>query len=759
MAQADPNPPAVASASPVDAYRQALERYDGAALAAIAEAIGVVDLPPGRPRQAARLLDELGAPRTLDRALASAPLGARLALTLASIVETHAWRLEGLKHALATLGVSDASEAIGSLAATGLAALEFAEEMVRRPAVEIDRLIAATTVVHVHPAALTAVRTVLPDGPAPPACGPVAKVRESDGLEFLIRLAGLWQRAADSPLRQTQQGGLYKRDRDRIEDDPVLAGPIADVIEPIPDMPAFWLAIAQGVGLLESEPGSDRLSAADPDFWAENAFHLPRAVAARWLGLHDWHEIGGMQRDGAVHALALPFVRPAVLLWLATLDPNAWVALDDLAAHVRMVSPHWAAATFLETGAAPVAPVPDSKPLKARKSRPRGASQDRAEPPRDDPDVAALEAMLCGAAYQLGVVRVAREADTGRVAVQLAPLGRYLLAVGPPPSWRSAFDQFLFVQPNLEVIAYRQGLTPPLIGRLSRFLQWTQVGAALAMKLTPESVYRGLEGGLSPSAMLDLLERHNPRGLPSAVTEAVRSWAGRRDRVAFHASATLLEFASSEDLDAALRDWPGPEEDRPLRAADRLLLVEDESVIPWSRFRMTGSRNYRLPAEPCVDVDADGVTLTLDPARSDLLVDAEIARLADPIPGGGARSRFVVTAESLARAAATGMTGAEIAAWFARRAGEETPPSVGLLLAVRAVRRPAFSASRPLILHAPSESLLDGLFQHPATRDLLGDRLGPTAAVVPDRNVDAFRRALERLGASLTLEASSDGSI
>ena len=119
-------------------------------------------------------------------------------------------------------------------------------------------------------------------------------------------------------------------------------------------------------------------------------------------------------------------------------------------------------------------------------------------------------AILLGPAYQLGLVRAAEEVPSGRRVVQLTPLGRYALALGPPPPPRPTFDHFLFVQPNFEIIAYRQGLTPSLIGQFSRFARWSQVGAALELKLTPDSVYRGLEGGLTTEAMLERLARHSP---------------------------------------------------------------------------------------------------------------------------------------------------------------------------------------------------------------------------------------------------------
>ena len=124
---------------------------------------------------------------------------------------------------------------------------------------------------------------------------------------------------------------------------------------------------------------------------------------------------------------------------------------------------------------------------------------------------------LLGAGYALGLVRAGEEKGTGRTVVQLTPLGRYVLAMGPPPPPRPTFEHFLFVQPNFEIIAYRQGLTPQLVGRLSRFAWWTKIGAALELKLTQESIVLGLEGGQTPEQMLEILTRHSQRPLPTLV--------------------------------------------------------------------------------------------------------------------------------------------------------------------------------------------------------------------------------------------------
>ncbi|MCA1685603.1 MAG: helicase-associated domain-containing protein, partial [Planctomycetia bacterium] len=348
-------------------------------------------------------------------------------------------------------------------------------------------------------------------------------------------------------------------------------------------------------------PGSERVTAARPSFWSENAYHLSQMAAVRWLSLRTWHELGGMQRDGAVYELALPYVRPAVLLWLATLGPDEWVTLDGLAAFLRARAPLWDRATF--STAPPLEPQPTT-PARARPLKSRARDDEPASPPT----TGTLDALLLGAAYQIGLIRSADEVGSGLRAVQLTPLGRYLLAMGPPPAPRPAYEHFLFVQPNFEVIAYRQGLTPSLIGQFSRFALWSQVGAATALRLTPESVYRGLEGDQTAEQMLDLLARHSQRPLPAGISEAVRTWAGRRERVTYHASATLVEFATPGDLEQALAHWPAGPGPAPVRVSDRLVLVEDESAIPFSRFRMTGSRDYRRPPDVCVEVEADGVS-------------------------------------------------------------------------------------------------------------------------------------------------------
>ena len=73
-----------------------------------------------------------------------------------------------------------------------------------------------------------------------------------------------------------------------------------------------------------------------PDSGPTTRSTSPQMVATSWLTLRTWHEPDGAPGDasGTDSELAVPYLRPAALLWLATLGDAEWVALDDLAGHL-----------------------------------------------------------------------------------------------------------------------------------------------------------------------------------------------------------------------------------------------------------------------------------------------------------------------------------------------------------------------------------------------------------------------------------------
>ncbi len=738
----------VPKVSPVEAYLRALKLYDGAVLVRLCQGLGINETPAGRVMLASSISEALASPRMVAAQMGTLPRDCRVVAGLFALTERTSWTTHSLAFTLGCLGIDFATTVPVMLERALLAVVLPGEATVRTLEVSDRRLPDGNVLLQAHPAVITGARTLSPEGPSLPPAGPVRSPRESDGLEPIIRMAALWQRVADAPLRQTQQGSIYKRDRERLEDDPVLAGPIADALEPLPDMPSLWLALAAGVGMVRGETGTERVIAAEPVYWSDNAFHLAQMVAQRWLLLTNWHEQGGIQRDGAIYELSLPYARPALLLWLATLPDDDWVATEDFARFLKERFAHWDVPTFIALNGGNETPPQTQTRTGVKRAKAKETAA------HDPTGLGTLESVLLGPAYQFGLIRAAEEVSSGRRVVQLTPLGRYLLTLGPPPDARQVYAHFLFVQPNFEAIAYRQGLNPGIIGHLSRFTTWTQVGAALAFKITPESVYRGLEGAMTPQEMLDVLTRQSGRPLHTGLVESVRSWASRRQRVTYYAAATLIEFTTTADLEQALSHWPTGDATLPVMVSDRLLLVDGNGSIPFQRFRMSGSRDYRRPPEACVEVEEDGVSLTLDMARSDLLVDAELSRFAtetaERVPVRDSqtspRRRFLVSAGSLERAIDAGVTAQTLSLWFHRRTSQETPPAIRLLFAALVSQVSPLKTSRPLVLHTPTPDLLDGLAQHPDTRDLLGDRLGPTSIVIPEDTLVEFQFALNKLG-------------
>ena len=724
-----------AIAATIPAHRAALEGIEPARLRAILRELGS---EPGRRSSglAAEIAERLDAPGVVAGLLADLGLESSVALGLFTMAESEAWPALAFVEALRGLGV-DPAEALSRPLALGLATIVPAPSDSEGGALRFESEALEGQAVVVHPAVVEEGRVVAPDSEGPPiVAGTVRLVRESDGLEPVLRLAALWQLASASPLKRTRLGDLYKRDRQRLDDDPALAGPIADAIREPVDPVSIWLNLGRAVGLLIDEPESDRTVAAPASHWAEHGVHLPKMIAARWIAGGDRPPF---DREGGP-AVAL---RAAALLHLGSKGPDDWVALDDLAAFLgdRMRTP------ALETRAA-------NDPAERRRGR-------RDEPaPTVDPTSEAIGNALLGPAYLLGLVRAGEEGPAARSVVQLTPRGRYVLGLGPPPPPPTKIAQFLFVQPNFEIVAYRQGLNPALIGRLSRFARWVQIGAALTLRLTPDCIDLGLASGLTVAEVLDWLSARAVRPLPDGVAGTIATWAGRRERLSYHAAATLIEFGTADDLEDALGDWPeGP---APVRITARVLLVENESSIPFRRFRLAGARDYRRPPEACVEVENDGITLAADPSRGDLFVEAELARFADPAPSNGGVGtlvrRFVVSPSSLRRASEEGFSTVGLARWFAHRTGGAMPPAIRLLSQAAGLDGEGapepLRGNRPFVLHAPNSEILDGLLQHPATRPLLGERLGPTAVVVRSSEPETLREALESLGFAFRVDGA-----
>lgn len=639
----------------------------------------------------------------IDRRLKEIDPACRRLLALIAHSRQPRWRLGSLLEMLAALGHAEGPRPALTLFEQGLLFPELPDGTPKLRSFEqwLGQAGATGFAVFAHPAVVARALGEdlgLPDLSTQYA---VLSAQEADGLDWPLRLAVTWQQAGAAPLRRTQSGDFFKRDLDRLRADPLLTGRGGDALAELPDAGVLAVYLAAVEGLLCDRDG-ELAAGAFPGSWEGE---LRPALTSLWAALpqvEDWDALDGWRAGAAGNPFPAAYL--LAMLLLARQPADAWVAPEDVGAWVIEHHPYW--------------------------------SGDSVRPSRLREWAAAF---LLGLAYPMRWVQAGRD-DTGEWRVRLSPLGRWLLGVGEQPPPEAAFKQTLLVQPNLEIIAYRQGLSLGLLNRLARMATWKTVGAACTLQLEPASVYRALESGLTFESILQTLEQHGTRATPAPVIESLRTWANKRERIQVFASAAVLEFASAGELQEALaRGLPG------LRLSDRLLAVPDESVIDYRHFRLAGTRDYGLPPERCAEVEADGVTVTVDPTRSDLILETELPRFAEPVERSlNGRRGYRLTPESLAAAREAGVTLPTLETWFQQRTGQPLSPAARLLLT--GAQQPPPELKRHLVLHVASEAVADGLMQWPATRALIEVRLGPMALAVEEENAPKLREQLKALG-------------
>ncbi len=681
--------------------RDALARYAEPLLRLVADKL----VRPRAKQPIDELLDKavavlINAP-VIDRRIKDQPPASRKMLAFMGISRQPRWKVG---HLLTLLSALDHNEGFNPVQTLLEAGILFPELDPHNPDIEDFAAwfgLAGThnAVVFTHPGIATRARGEdlgLPNLTNPDHEGG-GGVRLGDGLEWPLRLAAVWQQVHADSMRLTQGNTLFKRDLLRLQSDPVLAAPPIDQIAPIADAGVLALLWARGVGLLGDRDGT--LEAGTfPSTWDGPLFALLAELFASLPVVESWDPLAGY--SPTENGLS-PTPTAGLLALLLARD---FVHTDAVAEWLWSHHPSWA-------GVIP--------------------------PDVTDKGAGWVRGYLLGVAYPLGLVEVSGE------YVRLSAFGRYLLLGDAEPPAPPAFPQTLLVQPNAEVLAYRQGLTPALIAALSRFAAWKGIGPACTLELTPEQTYRGLESGLTLPMIVQTLNRHGTRPVPAGVVDLLQRWASKRERITIFSSAVLVEFQTPAELDLAVSRGVVA-----LRLTDRIGMTADGGEPSLSHLRLVGNRDYESKPQRCLVTADDGVTLTVDTPQADLLLEAEIGQFAEalPIDQNGVR-KFKLTPASLRRAIESGRPLTDIDAWFTERSG--SPLSAAGRLLLLGAQMPPPRAVRLLVVKLPTVDIADGVVQWPGTRMFVADRLGPLAISVDEEQFAAFRDALKELGVNV----------
>jgi hypothetical protein len=700
-----PAPPADADAWD-QRVRDALSRYAEPLLRRAAGSLFKIKI--GQP--ADDLIDKSAETQTnapvIDRRVRDLPDPARKLLALVGLSRQPRWKVGHLIGLSAAVGHADGFVPVRTLLDAGLL---FPELRPAEPIADYDHwfgTVGLAAMVFAHPAVAARARgePVLASGGRQPPGDAVGSPLQSDGLEWPLRLAAVWQQVRALPVRLTQANTLFKRDLSRLQGDPLLSAPFADVSAAVADGGLLAFDWATAAGLFADGPDGERHARPVPPGWDRPLWAVLADLFAAFFAVETWDPVRGyhLTENG------LSPTPTAALLTVAFLADGAWHTPAGLAEWLWANHPSWSGSLpkdVQKTGGGPW-----------------------------------VEAFLLGVAYPL---RLVEAVQAGGWRFRLSEFGRHLLAGGPEPATPPGFPQTILVQPNAEVLAYRQGLTPGLVATLSRFATWKGVGPACTLELNADETYRGLEGGFTLADITRTLDRHGMRPVPANVADLLRRWADKRERITVYPSATLVEFATAADLDAAVARGVVS-----IRLTDRVGLTADGSDPPFAQLRLIGNRDYEARPQQCVTVAPDGVTLTVDAAAADLLLDAEIVRMAEPAASDNPTARrYLLTPESVRRAVGQGMSADDFDAWFTARTGKPLPPAARLFVAGPAVRPPTLE--RLLVVRVATPEVADGLVQWPTTAAFIEDRLGPTAVVVAEENLEAFRQAVREAGVDL----------
>src|SRR5262249_36277333 len=164
-------------------------------------------------------------------------------------------------------------------------------------------------------------------------------IHEADGLEWIIRLATLWQQLSQAPLRCTQAGDFFKRDQGRWASGPVLSGSPADNLSELPDPSLLTIALAEPLDIIQSEQSEFRAGEL-PREWDDG---LKPALLSIWKSiphLRSWNSREGWCGKPA-GSNPYPSAYLLAILLLTRLRKDHWARARDVEEWICEHHPFW----------------------------------------------------------------------------------------------------------------------------------------------------------------------------------------------------------------------------------------------------------------------------------------------------------------------------------------------------------------------------------------------------------------------------------
>jgi hypothetical protein len=451
-------------------------------------------------------------------------------------------------------------------------------------------------------------------------------------------------------------GAAAKSTQNRI--DKLLTVDSADELRP-PDVATLWYEILRGESVIQIEADHGSINSTRlVHFLSRSAARQSREIVRAWLQARLWEDgigqLGARDSDYDVGygLIGLGEAR-ALLVWgLVRLaqSPPAWAHLETFLNGLCDARSKFSASNlYLEYQW-----VPNFKATRDKsKHRGFGSSSPLADWLISEGTLIA-NALMSTFVY-LGLVE--RSADL--TCFRLTETGHDVFSGSAQTEKSTPVDtKFLSVQPNHDVLVYVEEADPSKIFTLARMARRTTTGndPVQTFVLTRESVYQGLESGLTTEQMREFLLQASKTGLPNNVAHSLNEWGRKRDSLVLRSGVTLLAVP------------PGQESRLPSvatgrRVGDRFLLV-----APTERQGFKGQkRDHAMFAPPGWKIEEDG--LVRAEADADSATLARLEQLTEPAEQGRK-----ITAASIRRARERGIAAEQALGWLRAHAVGGLPP-------------------------------------------------------------------------------------
>ncbi len=584
-----------------------------------------------------------------------------------------------------------------------------------------------------HP---TLARHVPPAGPPEWTLSPVKAATPGEArpaAEVVLDLARVLAHVAARPVKINKSGELST---------PALralakAVPVPeDPVFVLPDPQALYFEILRGNGVIRVQDG---LAEANP---RALLFTLPTALQAHfwvrgWFTTRDWSDgqgAGGGAESRSEAGESPTVARRQVLAWtLAALahQGEEWFDLMDwLAKLAEGTGSDRSLASYSHGSYAWDPKLGKAQDIEGK----QGQEYQRALWFRTQALWYANALMVTLPA--LGLVERGRTGGKAAAACfRLTPLGRAVFGAPEvtPPADTSA--RFLVVQPNFDVLVYLDEADAGAMGRLAGLLKadGTSAGPVRTFRLTRDSVYNALEGGLSPAEAVGLLRQCSRNDLPTNVVQMLGEWAGRRESMVLHTDVTLLGFPSTAARDEYIAEHGGT------AYGERFALPRKKGKPALAQARGTLVSDHSDGRRGTLEADEEG---RLSGRKDgDTVQQARLRRFARRTDTG-----WEVTGATVARAVAAGHKAPVLHRWLIQSLAEFMPPLLEHALFAWAGKGPAVQLDDAILLHVADTDLFDALLTSPLVRPLLVGTPGPNWLAVRKESVEAMRELLTRMG-------------